>query len=180
MDENRLALYWSELPIGRENAVSYKELCPVWGLSERRVRKLLHDLSLYDNGDDYILIRSSSGRGFYRTDNAAEIKAYKKECLSKGKSVFAPVRKINRVLGADETQYSFENNLRVIRVDAGMKQSEVCKLMKQHDSAFDVSMLSKMENGVVLPTPYQLVLLAQIYGCKPLELINTAVYSYAE
>lgn len=77
--------------------------------------KILQELSKYDNGDDYILIRSAhNGGGFYRTIAKVDIEAieaFKRECLHKGRSLFAPIKKINRVLGIDETQISlFEDN----------------------------------------------------------------------
>ena len=90
--------------------------------------------------------------------------------------MFAPVKKINRVLSANIEQYTLENNLRVIRENLGLKQTAVCKEMKKHDSAFDNSLLSKMENGVCLPTFYQLSKLAEIYGVQPFELVNTDLY----
>ncbi len=173
LDECKLALYWHELPTGKENAVTYPELCAMWNMSERQARKILHDLSSYDNGDDYILIRSSSGKGFYKTDDETEIKAYKRECLNKGRSVFAPVKKINRVLNANNEQYNLVNNLRVVREAKGLKQTAVCKEMRKLDRAFDNSLLSKMENGVCLPTLQQLTKLAEIYACEPFELVNT-------
>ncbi len=171
-----MQLYWNDIPAGKENAITYETLCAIWGCDARKARAILHDLSLYDNGDDYILIRSGKHKGFYKTDDEAEIKAYKRECLNKGRSVFAPVKKINRVLNVDAAQLSFENNLRVIRESKNLKQVEVCRQMKKYDKAFDKSLLSKMENGVIMPTPYQLALLAQIYGVKPFELIDTVLY----
>ena len=176
MENTKLVLYWAELPTGRENAVTYPQLCEMWGKTERTVRDILHELSLFDNGDNYILIRSAAGKGFYKSDNESEIQAYKKECLSRGRSVFAPIKKINRVLNSNAEQYSFTNNLRVIRESKGLKQGEVCKRMKKYDRVFDKSMLSKMENGVCMPTPYQCILLAQIYGVEPFELLNADLY----
>ena len=176
MNNIKFELYWHDLPVGRENAVTYDELCFLWKKRERDVRSLLHELSAFDNGDDYILIRSSKGKGFYKTDDPEEIEAYRKECLNKGRSVFAPVRKINRVLRSNKTQYSFNNNLRVIREGLGYKQSDVCAVMQLVDAHFDVPMLSKMENGVCLPTPFQLVTLAEIYRCAPRDLIDTDEY----
>lgn len=170
--DGKLELYWNSIPIGKENAAEYADLMQIWNISERQVRKLLHDLSLYDNGDDYVLIRSSSGKGFYRTDDTATIKSYRQECLNKGKSIFAPVKKINRILSDNDSQIEFENNLRVYREAKGLKQDDVCKQMKQIDRAFDKSMLSKMENNVCLPTPFQTAKLAEIYGCTASELIN--------
>lgn len=168
--------YWDDIPVGKENALTYEDLCYIWGCEPRKARAILHELSAYDNGDNYILIRSSKYKGFYKTDNEAEIQAYKRECLNKGRSVFAPVKKINRVLNADTMQYSLENNLRVVRESIGLKQCQVCDAMKQYDKAFDKSLLSKMENGVCLPTYYQLAKLAHIYGCTPSELINADLY----
>ena len=168
--------YWNDIPIGKENAVDYPALCDLWGVCGRKVRAILHDLSLFDNGDDYILIRSSSCRGFYKTDDKEEIAAYKRECLNKGRSVFAPVKKINRVLNVNAVQFSFSNNLRPCREAAGLKQGDVCKQMHRYDRAFDKPLLSKMENGFCMPTPYQTLLLAQIYGVEPSDLVGDVLF----
>ena len=176
MDEMTLEIFWSEIPVGRANAVTYTELCAWWGKDERSVRSILHELSSFDNGDNYILIRSGKAKGFYKTDDSAEIEAYKTECLNKGRSVFAPVKKINRVLRVNREQFSIENNLRVMREGLELKQKYVCAKMKKIDSHFDEAMLSKMENGRCLPTPIQLAALAEIYRCAPHDLINTEIY----
>ena len=131
IEETMLAIYWQDIPTNKRDAATYPVLMQHWQKSERAVRAILHELSLFDNGDNYILIRSSASRGFYKTDNKAEIEAYKKECLNKGRSVFAPVKKINRVLSESDGQYSLVNNLRIVRERAGLKQSEVCKQMKK-------------------------------------------------
>ena len=177
MNESMFELYWSEIPIGKENAASYAELIVKWGKSERDVRKILHDLSAYDNGDDYILIRSAmKGGGFYRTDNADDIKQYRSECLNKGRSTFAPVKKINRVLRNNADQLTLSNNMRAMREAAGLKQTEVCFMMNEFDESFDVPMLSKMENSVCLPTPLQMLKLCEIYGCEASALIDYEMY----
>lgn len=168
-------LYWNDIPVGKENAVSYNTLCILWGVGKRKVRAILHDLSLYDSGDNYILIRSSKdGGGFYKTDDLEELKAYKKECLNKGRSNFAPVKKINRVLNSqsDDLQASLFNNLKAVRIAAGLKQDDVVAQMRRYDPHFDAPMLSKFENGFCLPTPYQLAHLSRIYGVQPQELIR--------
>ncbi len=171
-----LKAYWDDIPIGKEKAIAYPTLCVMWGCDTRKARAILHELSLYDNGDNYILIRSSKRKGFYKTDDEAEIQAYKRECLNKGRSVFAPVKKINRVLNVNTDQYSLTNNLRVVRESIGLKQSQVCSIMKRYDRAFDKSLLSKMENGVCLPTYYQLSKLADIYGVQAFELLQVDLY----
>ena len=174
----KLQTFWDDIPVERANAVTYDELRELWNCDKRKARAILHELSSFDNGDDYILIRSGKCKGFYKTDNEDEIKAYKRECLNKGRSIFAPVKKINRVLNAEKEQYNFINNLRVIRESKGMKQGEVCNLIQQQtkDKTFDKPLLSKMENGIVLPTPRYAALLAKIYGVEELELIYISLH----
>lgn len=169
-----LKFYWDSLPIGKENAVDYETLCEQWKMNKRKVRQTLHDLSLYDSGDNYILIRSSSGKGFFRTDDMQTIKAFRNECLNKAKSNFAPLKKINRLISeADDKQYDFFNNLKSVRIEKGLKQRDVVAQIQKYDKSIDEALLSKFENSVCIPTPYQLFLLAQILGCKPVELIDT-------
>lgn len=112
MTNDMLKEYWESIPIGKEKAIDYFRLMATWNTCERQTRKILHELSVFDNGDEYILIRSAKeGGGFYRTTAKTDIEAFKRECLHKGRSLFAPIRKINRVLGIDETQISlFEDN----------------------------------------------------------------------
>lgn len=100
--------YWSDIPIGRENAASYYELGTKWGLSARGVRNKLHQLSKRDNGDGYVLIRSSNWAGFYKTDDRAEIEAYRREVLNRARHTFAPFKKIDRILGNSENQLIIE------------------------------------------------------------------------
>lgn len=176
MNENRLETYWNDIPTSRKEAVPYVILCMWWNLNEREVRRVLHELSRMDNGDNYVLIRSGKCKGFYKTDDVGEIERYKQECLNKGRSVFAPIRKINRILSANKTQYSMINNLRVMREEVQLKQSEVCEYMQRYDAAFDVPMLSKMENGVCLPTPFQLTRLSELYACNPDDLVSVELF----
>lgn len=172
MKETRLTLYWCEIPEGQENALTYKELCKLWNCTERGARRILQELSTFDNGDDFILIRSANGGGFYKTDDAGTIRAYKQECLNKGRSVLSAITKINRVLSADPTQYDLQNNMRLARERAGLTPRQVCKIMKQFDYAIDTAMLYKMENSICAPTPFQRSKFAEIYGCEPQELVT--------
>lgn len=179
MNEQLLELYWSELPTGKDNAVSYEQLCEMWGCEKRSVRRILHELSRYDNGDNFILIRSSQRTGFYKTDDPQDIAAYRGECLNRGKRTFAPLRKIDRVLAPLGGQLSMSNNLKAYRVARKMMQRDVCEQMQLIDPSFDEAMLSKMENDRCLPTPLQLAHLAAIYGCTPSELVNVNLYAEA-
>lgn len=179
-----LEYYYNSIPIGRENAVTYPTLCEKWGMSERQVRKKLHELSRFDSGDNFIIIRSGHGKGFYKTDDINEIKAYKKEIMAKAKSNFAPLAKINRILNSDTEalQTSIFNNMKVIRLERNLYQQDVVEYMRKFDLSFDTPMLSKFENGFCLPTPYQLMKLAELYECKPSDLIvidNSVLDIYA-
>lgn len=176
IDNNNIASYWNDIPIGKANAFTYEDLCYIWECEPRKARQILHDLSTYDNGDNYILIRSSGCKGFYRSDDETEIEAYKRECLNKGRSIFAPLKKINRVLNTPAGQLQHVNNLRAIRERENLTQAAVCECMKQYDKAFDKPLLSKMENGVCLPTYYQLSKLAFILRCEPSELLGENLY----
>lgn len=172
MIQSEYEKYWHMIPVGRNNAVEYPALVEVWGMCERAVRKILHELSQIDNGDDYVLIRSSKSKGFYRTDDKEDIATYRAECLRKGKSIFSAVKKCNRILRTDTTQYSLDNNLRTVRDGRKMLLNDVCARMRKYGKVIDAPMLSKMENSVCLPTPEVLSILAQIYGCEPSELIK--------
>lgn len=170
---NELELYWKDIPIGKDNAVIYAELMNKWNASERQTRSILHRLSCYDSGDNYILIRSSKSKGFFKSDDPEILQAFRQECLNKGRSIFAPVKKINRVLRSQNNhQYSLINNLKQKREDAGFTQQQACDLL--HSSgyclAIDTALLSKMENGICCPTPFQLDKLAELYKTDPDEL----------
>lgn len=179
MNEMILEVYWLELPTGKENAASYERLCEMWGRDKRTVRRILHELSRYDNGDNMILIRSSHGKGFYKTDDPHDIAAYRGECLNRGKRTLAPLRKIDRVLKPVTGQLSLSNNLKAVRMACGMMQTEVCAQMRVVDPSFDAAMLSKMECDRCLPTPIQLAQLAAIYGCTASDLVNVNLYAGA-
>lgn len=173
MIDSRLEFYYADIPVGEENAVTYDELCQMWGKDKRGVRLILHELSSYDNKDDYVLIRSGHGKGFYKTNDEQTLKAYKKECLQKGRSIFAPIKKINRILkgNAEALQSCVFNNLKAVRIGRNLSQPEVCKRLNERGCPIDVPMLSRMENGAFLPPPYYLAVLAEIYAVEPFELV---------
>lgn len=61
------------IPVGRENAISRRDLCRITGLSDRQVRREIAQLRLKDFGDDLVIVSTSRGRGYYLTDNIDEI-----------------------------------------------------------------------------------------------------------
>ena len=97
MNDRELLKYWNDIPIGAKNAVSYEELSAKWHRTYRGVRKILELLSAVDTGDDYILIRSSHGRGFFRTKDRRLIHRYRKEIINRANNVLKPLDKIYKV-----------------------------------------------------------------------------------
>lgn len=172
-----LDYYWNSIPIGKENAIDYYALRTMWGMSERMVRKHLHELSLFDNGDNYVLIRSSKNRGFYRSDDEDEIRSYRKECLQKGRSIFAPVKKCNRILNMNSQQFTITNNLLLFRCKNELKQTDVCCWLNRRGFSIDPAMLSRFENSRALPMPDMTEALAELYRCRASQLV---IYEIAD
>ena len=174
-----LEKYWKDIPVGKKQAIEYAELMLLWKTTERQTRAILHKLSAYDNGDNYILIRSSKSKGFFKSDDPEVLQKFRQECLNKGRSIFAPVKKINRVLRSQNNhQYSLINNLKQKREDAGFTQQQVCDALYHcgYGLAIDTSLLSKMENGVCCPTPFQMQKLAELYKTEPDDLFYMIEY----
>lgn len=155
---------WNSIPTDKERALSYTDLQIMWGMPQRKVRRMLQLLARQDNGDDYVLIRSASGKGFYKTNDKYAIERYRREILAKGRSLFAPVTKCNRILN-ESTQLEVWNNLKAVRLSRYLKQSDVCRQLP----GIDVALLSRFENGVCIPTPNQVREIANVYGVAPSE-----------
>ena len=116
MTNKELMTYWELIPcddqpiryIDREgehvfSSFTYSDLQYMWNCSRRTCRALLAELSAFDSGDDYILIRSShDGGGFYKTRDHAKIEAYRKEVYNRAMNTLKPLKKIKRVLNRNE------------------------------------------------------------------------------
>ena len=176
LTNDELLTYWEQIPYGKENAVSYDTLCANWNTNKRSVRLILNELSRLDDGSDLILIRSSKNNGFYKSDNQDEIKKFKQECLNRGRSCFAPIKKINRVLKDYDNatfKISIVNNLAEIRLARGYtmrKTLDKAKSLNIDLKSLDMPLLSKFERGVCIPTDEQVKILARVYGVEPQSL----------
>lgn len=64
------------IPFGRENAVTREELCRITGMSDRIMRKSLHDLRR-----DHCIINLQNGRGYFRPgeDDGPLVKRFLKQ-----------------------------------------------------------------------------------------------------
>lgn len=178
LNEN-LINYWNDIPFGKEHAVGYDFLSALWQVNKREVRLILHELSRLDDGTDIILIRSSNGKGFYKTDDIEDIKNFRQECLNRGLNCFAPIKKANRVLKDDENahlKFNVINNLAEIRLLNGYTQRQAISKAKELGleelKHVDASLLSKYENGTAIPTEEQIKALAKVYGVRPSVLFT--------
>lgn len=86
------------IPVGAENAATYRELSAWWGVNQRTVRRILHKLSIVEPPDGFVIIRSSNSRGFYRTNDEAEIRSYQREIVRRATNTLMPAYAIDRHL----------------------------------------------------------------------------------
>lgn len=165
--------YYDDIPIGKP--ITKEELMHKWHMTERQVRNIIADLRAEDFGDDYIIISSASGKGYYRSNSLEDIKKFKQEIENRAKHTFIPLRKVNRVL-RDADQLKLVNNLKQARQDAGYTACDVVQIINMRlDQNFDKYMLSKMENGLCSPNNVQLSILSEIYEKSPEDLVGLIV-----
>jgi len=167
--------YYESIPIGRQNAVSRLELSILWNVSDRWVRRIIKDLRASDNGDDFVIVSTSHQSGYYRSNERDDIILFKEEVSKRAKHTFIPLRKVNRILGVHEEQASFTNNLKMARMEAKLKGDDVIPYFKKIDPRFDKSLLSKIENGLCMPNPNQLVIMSKLYNKTIEELIGFSI-----
>lgn len=107
MNENDL--YYESIPIGRENAISREELARRWRMSEDAVRHKIAELRADDNGDKYIIFSSSdpSSRGYFKTAEMAEIRAFVAETINRANNTKKPLTKANRIIRRHEEQAQY-------------------------------------------------------------------------
>jgi hypothetical protein len=104
MEKANLYKYWDDIPTDETGnpPVDYTTLCYMWNVDRRTVRAILAELSAFDNGDGFILIRSSHNAGFFKTQNREKIAAYRREVYARAMNTLKPLKKIKRVLSRSE------------------------------------------------------------------------------
>lgn len=160
--------HYESIPIGKENAISREALCALWGKNARSVRRTIEKLRRHDNGDDFVIVSTAHQAGYFRSNDREDIVAFKAEVTRRGKHTFRPLHKVNRILGVHENQLSTTNQLKMARIEANMKAVEVVTELKRLDDRFDASLLSKIENGLCMPTPDQMKVISRLYN-RPLD-----------
>ena len=87
-----------DIPIGRENAISRKNLAAFWGVSDRVARKIVSELRTIDDGTDYVIVSASRFSGYYRTQNPTEIEWFIKEMTNRVRGTFRAIKVARKVL----------------------------------------------------------------------------------
>ena len=169
--------YYESIPLGKENAISKFALAQLWNTSVREARRKVMLLRMEDNGDDFVIVSTSKSAGYYRSDNRDDIRSFKEEMSNRAKHTFRPIRKASRILGVDEQQYSFTNNLKMCRLEARLWGDTVVLELRKLDPRFDKSILSRIENGLCMPTPIQLQVLSRLYHKSIEELVGVTIIS---
>lgn len=166
---------WNSIPIGKENAVGYRKLMALWGVKERGVRSALRYLSLHGPMDGTVLIRSSHGRGFYRTADPSEMIRYRRECLMRARRILLSLDAVDSALEDADGHRPAEpmrNRLRAARESKALTVKSVAVRMRFAGiPRFYGADLWRMEEGLCMPTPAQLMALARIYMMRPEDLL---------
>jgi hypothetical protein len=87
-----------DIPIGRESSISRKTLAALWGVNDRKARAIVAALRADDNGDGYVIVSHSSGKGYYRTSNPDEIEHFIRETTKRAANTFGLLKKARRIL----------------------------------------------------------------------------------
>ena len=87
-----------DIPIGAENAITRQRLAALWHTDDRTAREYIAQLREEDNGDSYVIVSHSNGRGYYRTNDRAAIEHYYRETMNRARHTFRPLKKVRRIL----------------------------------------------------------------------------------
>lgn len=93
-----MGCYYDDIPIGKEHAITRAELAALWGVSDRKVRRIIAELRSEDNGDGFVIVAFSSRKGYYKTNDIREIRHFHFETTKRARNTFAPLRKSRRIL----------------------------------------------------------------------------------
>ena len=166
--------YYETIPVGRENAITREELANKWGVSQDKARHIIAELRAVDQGDDFIIFSSSDPQnpGYYKTADPAERRAFMAETKRRAINTFKPLKKAQRIENGNSNQYSLCNNLKIYRKDKGLSNEMLCEALTASGVPMSTPMLSRIENGHVLPSPRCAELMAEIIGCDVSDIFG--------
>ena len=99
----------NDIPIGSKNAISRKELAKLWECDDRVARRRIADLRSRVTDDDmFIVSHSRNGTsGYYRTNNADEIRHYLNEGRKRLRNTATPIINARKVLERIEKKKTY-------------------------------------------------------------------------
>lgn len=78
------------IPFGKDNAISRERLVQLTGMTDRAIRKSIQEL----REDGEIILSSSHGKGYWRSDEASEIGKYIAENRSRIRKLYKTNKKL--------------------------------------------------------------------------------------
>jgi len=81
-----------DIPIGRENAISRKDLAKLWNVSDREARKYIADLRTVDDGSGYVIVSVSRFSGYYRSNDVQEIRWFIAEMTKRIRNIVKAIK----------------------------------------------------------------------------------------
>ncbi len=74
------------IPLGEQNAISRKELCRLVGTSDRRMRRIIAQLSR-----QYPICNLQNGKGYFLADNKEVANKMLRQEINRAKSIFLKI-----------------------------------------------------------------------------------------
>ena len=99
------------IPIGRENAVTRRQLCELTGMNDREVRRQISELRSVDDGTELVIVSLSNGRGYYRSSNPDEIRHFIAEMQKRNRMVNQAITIAKRTLRRIERRKAYGEGL---------------------------------------------------------------------
>lgn len=91
----------TDIPIGRQNAITRADLAGIWGCSDRTARQKIADLRASPGKDGYVILSTShEPKGYWRSNDPKEIEQFIRETEARAKSTFLSLKDARRVLKA--------------------------------------------------------------------------------
>lgn len=94
----------TDIPVGRENAISRKALSSLWNCDDRTVRARIARLRCRETADGTFILSHSQGgvKGYYRSDKPDEIRHFINEGRKRIRNTAKPIENAQRLLRSKE------------------------------------------------------------------------------
>lgn len=83
----------NDIPVGRQHAVRKEELAAKWGCSTREARRAIAGFRAdAAKAGDYCILSTSTGGGYWRSNDTEEISAFIKETENRARNTFLSLK----------------------------------------------------------------------------------------